>query len=324
MKRVDVLILVIGLVWALATACPGDAQTRRVVTIASGGVDGVYFPIAGALSRIASDTKELNVRAVVESSGGAVANVQLIRRGEADFAVLQNDIAYYAFNGVGLDVFAGKPFKNMSGVFALYPELIHVVVTQTSGVKSVRDLKGKRVVLGPAGSGTEQNAIQILEAYGLGEPDLRSAERAPFTTAVEQMKSGQVDAAFFTTAIGAPIVTDALESGKLSLVPVGRTASETLERKYPYYTAGEIPARTYRGQDQAVAVPAVMAMLVARSDLSADLVYRFTRAVFDNLTQFHAAHPAARSLSLQTALIAIPLPLHPGAERFFRDRGIAR
>jgi TRAP transporter TAXI family solute receptor len=324
MNHVGVVTLVAGLVWTLATAGAGEAQTRRVVTIASGAVDGVYFPIAGALSRIATDTKELNVRALVEPSGGAVANVQLIRGGEADFAVLQNDIAYYAFNGVGLDVFAGKPVKNMSGVFALYPELIHVVATQASGVKSVRDLKGKRVVLGPPGSGTEQNAIQILGAHGLGEPDLRSAERAPFTTAVEQMKAGLVDAAFFTTAIGAPIVADALESGKLSLVPVSRAASETLERKYPYYTAAEIPARTYKGQDQPVPVPAVMAMLVVRSDLSADLVYRFTRAVFDNLTQFHAAHPAARSFSLQTALVAIPLPLHPGAERFFRERGIAR
>jgi len=321
MKRVGVLILVFGLVGVLASVSPIQAQTRRVVAIASGAVDGVYFPIAGALSRIATDTKELNVRAVVESSGGAVANAQLIGRGEADFAVLQNDIAYYAFNGVGLTVFAGKPVKKMSGVFALYPEVIHVVATQASSVKSVRDLKGKRVVLGPPGSGTEQNAIQVLAAHGLAETDLRSAERAPFTTAVEQMKSGLIDAAFFTTAFGAPVVADALESGKLSLIPVGR---ETLERKCPFYTAGEIPARTYKGQDQAVPVPAVMAMLVARSNLSEDLVYRFIRAVFDNLAAFHAAHPAARSLSPQTALVAIPLPLHPGAERFFRDRGIAR
>ena len=129
-------VVVTGLVSALALSASVAAQPRRHVTIAAGAVDGVYYPIAGAMSRITSDARGLSVRATVESSAGSVANVQLIRSGEADFALLQNDIAYYAFNGIALGAFAGKPVKGMAGVFSVYPELVHIVVSPAAGVKS--------------------------------------------------------------------------------------------------------------------------------------------------------------------------------------------
>ena len=172
--------VVAGVMSVLALSATLAAQPRGHVTIAAGAVDGVYYPIAGAMSRITGETGGLSVRATVEASGGAVANVELIRAGEADFALLQNDIAYYAYNGIALGAFAGKPVKSMAGVFSVYPEPVHIVVTQASGVKSVRELKGKRVALGPAGSGTEQNALQILGIYGIGEGDLRDAARGSF------------------------------------------------------------------------------------------------------------------------------------------------
>jgi len=324
MRRVAACVVVTGLVSALGLSATLAAQPRRHVIIASGEVDGVYYPIAGAISRITSDPKVLNLRATVEASGGSVANVQLLRSGEADFALLQNDIAYYAYNGITLGAFAGKPMKSMAGVFSVFPEPVHVVVTHASGVKSVRDLKGKRVALGTPGSATEQNALQLLEVHGVGEGDLRAAVRVSFTAAVDQLKAGVVDAAFFSIAAGAPVIADALGSGKVGLVGVGATAGEALVRKYPFYTIGEIPADTYKGQERAVATPAVMAMLAARSALPEDLVYRFTKAVFDNLPQLHAAHAAARNLTLQTALVGMPLPMHPGAERFFKEKGISR
>ena len=142
MLRVVASVVVAGLLSALVLAPAPAAQPRRVVTIAAGSVDGVYYPIAGAISRITSETKSLNIRTTVESSGGSLANVQLIRAGEADFALLQNDIAYYAFNGTWLESFAGKPVKSMAGVLSVYPEAVHLVATRASGVKSVRDLKG--------------------------------------------------------------------------------------------------------------------------------------------------------------------------------------
>ena len=324
MRRIAGDAVVAGLMSVLVLSATLAAQPRGHVTIAAGAVDGVYYPIAGAMSRITGESGGLSVRATVEASGGAVANVELIRSGEADFALLQNDIAYYAYNGIALGAFAGKPVKSMAGVFSVYPELVHIVVTQASGVKSVRELKGKRVALGPAGSGTEQNALQILEIYGIGEGDLRAGVRVSFTAAVDQLKAGVVDAAFFTTARGAPVVAEAFGAGQLELLGVGASAGEALGRKYPFYTMGAIPANTYRGQGREVAAASVMAMLVARSALSEELVYRFTKAVFDNLPQLYAAHAAARNLTLQTALVGMPLPLHRGAERFFKEKGITR
>jgi TRAP transporter TAXI family solute receptor len=322
--RVVASVVAAGLLSAVALAPAPAAQPRRVVTIAAGSVDGVYYPIAGAISRITSDTRSLNIRATVEPSGGSLANVQLMRAGEADFALLQNDVAYYAFNGITLEPFVGKPVKSMAGVFSVYPEAVHFIATHASGVKSVRDLKGKRVAFGPQGSATEQNALQVLAVHGVAEGDLTGSVRVSFTAAVDQLKAGAVDAAFFSIAVGAPVIADALASGKLSLISVGASAIEALVQKYPFYTIDEIPANTYKNQDREVVVPAVMAMLVARSSLPEDLVYRFTKAVFDNLPQFHSAHAAARNLTLQTALVGMALPLHPGAERFFKEQGIAR
>jgi uncharacterized protein len=324
MKRGVALAVLAGLVSVVALSAAQPAPARRTVTIASGSVDGVYYPIAGAISRITSDDKDLNIRATVESSGGSVANVQLIRSGAADFALLQNDVAYFAFNGIGLEVFNGKPMKGMAGVFSVYPELMHIVATQASGVKSAHDLRGKRVALGPRGSATEQNALQTLAAHGIREGDLSAAVRISFSASLDQLKAGAVDAAFFMIALGAPVIADAFNSGRLALVPVAPAPLEALVGQFPFFTMGEIPARTYKGQDRELPTPAVMAMVVARSGLSDDLVYRFTRVVFDNLPKFHAAHAAARNLTLQTALIGMALPLHPGAERFFKEKGIAR
>lgn len=323
MKRIGALALLVLLLAAVA-APPVGAQQRRLVTIASGWVVGVYYPLAGAMSRIAYNAKDLNIRATVEASGASVANAQLIGAGDADFALLQNDIAFYAYNGATLAAFKGKPVKNMGGIFTIYPELVHIVATQASGVKSLRDLKGKRVVLGPQGSGTEQNALQMLEVYGIKESDLGKAERIDAGAAADQLKDGRVDVAFFTTGLGSAVILDTFISGKVVMVPIESVPAEALRKQYPFYTLEKIPANTYKGQEREVLTPAVMAMMVARRDLPEDLVYKFTKAIFDNLPQFHSAHAAAKNLSLQTAQNGMPVPLHPGAEKFYREKGIAR
>jgi TRAP transporter TAXI family solute receptor len=323
MKRIGILAL-LAVLFAAVTALPVGAQQRRLVTIASGWVVGVYYPLAGAMSRIAYNAKDLNIRATVEASGASVANAQLIGAGDADFALLQNDIAFYAYNGATLAAFKGKPVKNMGGIFTIYPELVHIVATQASGVKSLRDLKGKRVVLGPQGSGTEQNALQTLEVYGIKESDLGKAERIDAGAAADQLKDGRVDVAFFTTGLGSAVILDTFISGKVVMVPIESVPAEVLKKQYPFYTLEKIPANTYKGQEREVMTPAVMAMMVARRDLPEDLVYKFTKAIFDNLPQFHSAHAAAKNLSLQTAQNGMPVPLHPGAEKFYREKGIAR
>ncbi len=323
MKKIVSLTLVAVLATSVLVE-PALAQQRRLITIASGWVVGVYYPLAGAMSSIAYNAKTLNIRATVEASGASVANARLIATGEADFALLQNDIAFYAFNGSTLAAFKGKPVKNMGGVFTIYPELVHIVATQASGVKSVRDLKGKRVVLGPQGSGTEQNALQTLGVYGIKESDLGKAEHLDAGAASEQLKNGGVDAGFFTTGLGSAVVLDMFVSGKVVMIPIDPVPAEALKQQYLFYTLEKIPANTYRGQEREVLTPAVRAMLVARSGLPEDLVYKFTGAIFDNLPQFHSAHPAAKGLTLQAAQNGMPVPLHPGAEKYYREKGIAR
>jgi uncharacterized protein len=301
-----------------------SAQPRRSVIMASGSVDGTYYPIAGAISRITSDSRDLNFLIAVESSAGSIANVQLLRSGEADFALLQNDVAYYAFNGITLDAFAGKPVKNLAGVFSVYPEIVHVIARRSADVRSIRDLKGKRVALGAPGSGAEQNALQVLKAHGILETDLRTMQSIGRTAAFDQLRAGIVDAVFVSTALGSPLIADAMASGKLTLVGIGDSAGEALRRSYPFYTIEKIPANTYPGLEHDVTSAGVMAILVARSSVADELVYSLTKAVFDNLPQFQSSHPAARHLTLHTALSGMALPLHPGAERYFQQNGIAR
>jgi uncharacterized protein len=321
-------LVVLGLVAAFVsmTAFPSElsAQPRRSFILASGAVDGAYYPIAGAISRITSDARDLNFLVAVESSAGSIANVQLLKSGEADFALLQNDVAYYAFNGITLDAFAGKPVKNITGVFSVYPEIVHVVARKSADVRSVRDLRGKRVVLGAPGSGAEQNALQVLKAHGIREIDLRTMQSVARTAALEQLKAGAVDAVFVSTALGSPLIADAMASGKLTLIGIADSVGDALRRSYPFYTLEKIPANAYPGLEHDITSAGVMAILVARSSVSDEFVYSLTRAVFDNLPQFQSSHPAARHLSLHTALSGMALPLHPGAERYFQQNGIAR
>ena len=323
-RKLASFIVSVFLLAVVAVPLLGAQQQRRMVTIASGWVVGVYYPLAGAMSRIAYNAKDLNIRATVEATGASVANAQLVGSGEVDFALLQNDIAFYAYNGVTLPAFKGKPVRNMVGVFTIYPELVHIVATHASGVRSIKDLKGKRVVLGPPGSGTEQNALQTLEVYGIKESDLARAERLDAGASADQLKESQADAAFFTTGLGSAVIVDLFNSGKVAMVPIDPVPGEALRKAYLFYTLERIPANTYRGQEREALTPGVMAMMVARRDLPDDLVYRFTRAIFEDLAQFHSAHPAAKSLTLQTAQNGMPLPLHPGAERFYREKGMVR
>src|SRR3990170_1999783 len=214
--RNRVLLLPLVVILAVALVIPAAlAQQRRLVTIASGWVVGVYYPLAGAMSRIVYKVPALNLRATVESSGASVANAQLIGSGDAAFAPLPNDITYYAYNGTTLAAFKDKPVKNMGGVFTIYPELVQLVATKESGIKTIRDLKGKKVVLGPTGSGTEANALQILEAYGLRESDLGKAERIDAAAASDQLKDRRVDAVFYTVGLGAAAIVDTFITGKV-------------------------------------------------------------------------------------------------------------
>ncbi|MBS3919608.1 MAG: TAXI family TRAP transporter solute-binding subunit [Deltaproteobacteria bacterium] len=294
--------------------------SRKFVSIASGWVVGVYFPLAGALSRIAHE-KLPDIKITVESSGASVANAKLIASGDADLAILQNDIAFYALHGT--KPMFDKAVPNIRGVAALYPEACHIHARKDAKIASVRDLKGKKVAVGPLGSGTEQNAIQILEAYGLKFEDLSKVERLSAAESADYLKDGRIDAAFYTVGVGASAIVDPALMIETLIVPIDGAEADALAKKYPFYAKDRIPAGIYKGIGDVPTV-AVLAILVAKAEMEEDMVYRITKAMWENIGRIESAHAKGKEVKLEKALIGMPIPLHPGAEKFYKEKGLKK
>ncbi|MBS3907856.1 MAG: TAXI family TRAP transporter solute-binding subunit [Syntrophaceae bacterium] len=294
--------------------------SRKFVSIASGWVVGVYFPLAGALSRIAHE-KLPDIKITVESSGASVANAKLIASGDADLAILQNDIAFYALQGT--KPMFDKAVPNIRGVAALYPEACHIHARKDAKIASVRDLKGKKVAVGPLGSGTEQNAIQILEAYGLKFEDLSKVERLSAAESADYLKDGRIDAAFYTVGVGASAIVDPALMIETLIVPIDGAEADALVKKYPFYAKDRIPAGIYKGIGDVPTV-AVLAILVAKAEMEEDMVYRITKAMWENISRIETAHAKGKEVKLEKALIGMPIPLHPGADKFYKEKGLKK
>ena len=321
MKKGVIFVVALSLVMALVAPLPVFAKAKYI-TIASGWVTGVYYPCAGAVSRILwMEREKLGVRATVESSGASVANSNLIASKDADLALLQNDIANYAHYG---KLMFKKPIKDMLGVATLYPETCQIQVRKDAGIKSVADLKGKRVAIGPLGSGTEQNAKQILEVYGLTVKDLGKVEQLTATESSDFMKDGRIDAAFYTVGVGAAVLTDTALMTACDIVRIDDAHFNKLKAKYPFYAKDVVKAGIYKGLESDAPTVAVMAMLVARKGLKKDLVYNVTKAIFEHLDRLHAAHAKLKPVTLESAMDGMSIPLHPGAEQYFKEKGIVK
>ncbi len=314
------LVLVLGLALVIA---PADASKRRFISIAAGWVTGAYFPMAGAISRIAyQNLQDQGIRVTAESSGASVANAKLIGVGDTDFAILQNDIASYAFNGTAPLFDAAIP--NLLGVCTLYPEHVQIIARKDAKINSPADLKGKRVAIGPVGSGTTANVYQILEAWGLTVNDLARAEQLTASQSADYIKDGRLDAAFFTVAVGAAVIMDTALVVEVNVVPVDGPNAAKLIEKYPFYAKQSVKAGTYKGNDADVPTVSVMAMLSARADLEEEIVYVILKAMYDNVSQLHEAHAMFKEIAAETGLVGMSIPLHPGAKKYFTEAGIIK
>ncbi|MBT9175767.1 MAG: hypothetical protein DDT20_00067 [Firmicutes bacterium] len=318
MKRT--LIVAFVLVAALAVVITGCAPRKQFLSIATGGTGGVYYPLGGALAKILN-AEIRNMEASARVTGASVANAHLLATAGAEgveLAFMQNDIAYYSFNG--LEMFKGRKNDQIRGIATLYPEVIQVIATEASGIRSVRDLVGKRVAVGAKGSGTEANARQILGAFGIQYAALAKVEYLPFGDATAQIRDGHLDAAFVTAGIPTAAVTELAHGIAVTLVTLTGPEIDALRTAHPFYTKHTVPAETYRGLAAPVETVAVRAMIAVKGNLPERQVYEITRALFKRLDVFGAAHVRGKDLSLATARDAMPIPLHPGAERFFRER----
>lgn len=323
MKRklfVGVMILCLVVFFSAMGSDLAHAQ-RKYVSVASGWVVGVYYPLAGALSRIAHE-KLPDIKITVESSGASVANAKLIASGDADLAILQNDIAFYALQGT--KPMFDKAVPNIRGVAALYPEHCQIHARKDAKVATVKDLKGKKVAVGPLGSGTEQNAMQILEAYGLKFENLGRVERLSAAESADYLKDGRIDAAFYTVGVGASAIIDSAMMIETLIVPIDGAQADALVKKYPFYAKDKVPAGIYKGVDKDVPTVAVLAILVAKAELEEDMVYRITKAMWEGIKTIEGAHAKGKEVKLEKALIGMPIPLHPGADKFYKEKGLKK
>ncbi len=313
-SRLGIVSMLLVLVIAVVAGC-GQGGGKKFLNIATGGTSGTYYPIGGALAEILN--KEIpDMNASAQSTGATVANINMLQEGSVDLAIVQNDITYYAANGV--EMFKDKKVDNLRGLAVLYPETCQIVTLESNGIKNVADLKGKRVAVGAAGSGAEANARQILEAYGITYDDI-DEQYLSFGEAASALKDGNVDAAFLTAGYPTAAVQDISSQNKIALVPLDNDKVEALIAKYPYYTKTIIPAGTYAGVETETTAVSVMAMLVASDKVDDQMGYYIVKAFFGNLDRIKAAHSVGKLITKEGAMKGMPIQMNAGAEKFFKE-----
>ncbi|MCG1010322.1 TAXI family TRAP transporter solute-binding subunit [Salinicoccus sp. ID82-1] len=285
------------------------------ITVLTGGEAGVYFPLGVAMADIIDSELE-GVSATGVSSGASVSNAEQLNNGEAQLALVQNDIAYYGAEGMNM---FEEPLDNYSGVFTIYPETIQLVTLADSGIESVSDLEGRRVAVGDIGSGTEANATQILEAHGLSVEDI-DAQPLDFADASTNLQDGNVDAAFVTAGTPTGAIQELSASADVRLVSFDQEAIDGLMEEYTYYTQQEIPADAYENFDSTATTVAVQAMLIASNDIPEDQMYEITRVIFENLDDLANAHVRGEELTVDTAQDGMSIDLHPGVQQYYEEQ----
>ena len=300
---------------ALAAMLIGCAPKQRFITIGTGGTAGTYFPLGGALAEIWNkNIPGMNANAT--STGASAANVALLKDGKVDVIFVQNDAAYYALND--LELYKGKAMPDIRGIASLYDETCQLVALASSNIKSIADLKGKRVSVGAAGSGVEANVRQILEAAGLSYDDIK-VQYLSFAESASNLKDGNIDAAFNTAGAPTAAIQDLAASKKIVLVPVDGAVADALMAKWAFYTKTTIPAGTYQGVDAAVTTVSVKSMLAVSAKLEDKIVYDMLKTMFANGDRLAASHKKGADIKIETATAGMSIPLHPGAEKFYKE-----
>ena len=303
---------------ALTTAAAG-VQAQQFFRIGTGGTAGTYYPIGGMIANAVSQPGKIIVTA--QASNGSLANVNAIAGGAMESGFSQSDVATWAQKGTG--IFEGRPnLPDLRLIANLYPESVHVVVKKGSGIKSIADLKGKRVGLDEPGSGTLVNARIILAAYGVKESDIKPEYIKP-NQAGDKMKDGALDAFFFVGGAPAGAIAELASSGSgIELLPLDGPQSEGLRLASPFFAVDAIAADTYKGV-AAVTTLAVGAQWVTSAKADTQTVYEITKAMFSDATQktLAAGHAKGKLITLQNAVKGAGIPFHPGAEKFYRETG---
>jgi len=315
MKKVfGVCVAVLFLMGAVATVYAADN-----LVLATGGTAGTYYPFGGAMAKIwNSKIKDMNVTA--QTSGASAENVRLINKKEVELALVQSDTLDFAFNAT--EAFK-EPLKAMNAIAVLYPEVIQVVVGAASPIKSIADLKGKKVGVGAPGSGTEANFRQLLDAYGMKKEDV-NAQFLSFSESAEAYKDKHIDAFIVTAGIPNAGIMDVATQNEIRILNIPADVSTKLTKKYPFLATVKVPANTYKGQTAEVSTVAVNAVLIVGSGLKEAMVYNLTKALFENQADLAAAHAKGKELNMKTAVTGVSIPFHPGAVKYYKEKGLMK
>ncbi|MBR9839891.1 MAG: TAXI family TRAP transporter solute-binding subunit [Salipiger thiooxidans] len=293
------------------------AMAAEFINVLAGGTSGVYYPLGVALADIYGQNIP-DARTQVQSTKASVENLNLLQQGRGEIGFALGDSVKDAFEG-NEDVGFTKPLDKLRAIAAIYPNYIQIAASAESGAVTVSDLVGKSVSVGAAKSGTEVNARKILGALDMSYDDLGKVEYLPFAESVELMKNRQLDATLQSSGLGSAALKDLSSTQDVTYVSIPAEVAGTLGAPY---AAGVIPAGTYPGQDEDIPTLAITNILVTHSDVSDELAYEMTKLLFENLDHMKSAHAAAGAIDIQNAVKNSPIPLHPGAEQYYREQGL--
>ncbi|MET0682495.1 MAG: TAXI family TRAP transporter solute-binding subunit [Casimicrobiaceae bacterium] len=314
------LATVAAAVAAFALAAPALTQQTNRISITTGGTGGVYYPMGGGMANILSKYVP-GLSATAEVTGGSVDNLKLINAGKSEVGFIMADAGWEAYQGI--DKFKDNKV-NARTLMVLYPNKMHVVTIQGTGINNLSDLKGKRVSTGSAGSGTEIMAFRVLEAAGLdGKKDIKQ-ERLGAAESVNAIKDRKIDAFFWVGGVPTAAVTDlgATPGIKMKLIDHAEVV-DAMNKKYgPLYVKSAIPAGSYPGQDKANAEVDVWNILVTNDKMSDQMAYTIVKTVFEKKAELVAVHGEAKNIELKSQALGSPIPFHPGAKKYLEEQGV--
>ena len=328
MKRKLIAILLAALLVLALAACGGNgggnttnptaapAPAGEKLTMGTGGESGTYYAFGGVLANYIGQNSDLSINVV--STGGTAANITGIQNGLYDLATVQSDVSTYAY--FGTNSFEGNAISDFRVLGALYAETVQIV-TCNSALTSVADLKGKSVCVGDVGSGTYFNTVDVLAAYDMTLDDITPVYQS-FGDSTESIKDGKIDAAFICAGAPTNAVVDLATSKSVYLISIDEEHMTKLLASCPWYASLTIPAGTYNGFDQDAVTITVKATLVAKTSLSEDAAYKIVSTIFNNTQAIAGLHGKGAELSLSFATEGIAVPFHPGAAKYFAEKGI--
>ncbi|MDF2626899.1 MAG: transporter solute receptor, family [Symbiobacteriaceae bacterium] len=330
MRKRTVLVLTVLLVLSLLVGCSGSKSGGSVkekawkpgdtvdLQLATGGTGGTYYPLGGGMAKLWKDSiKGVNVTA--QSTNASVANIRLLGKNEADLALIQNDTADYGRNAKEAFAEKNEKYTNYLAIAALYPEVVQIVVRADSNIQKIEDLKGKRVVVGAAASGSELAFRQIAAAYGLkyqGTKDLEPLFLG-FAEGATALKDKAAEALVIVSGIPNSSLADVTTATTVRLLPID---VNKVKKDYPFYVSHTVPKGTYKGMDADTTVVALEAILVARDELNSDMVYEMTKALFEKAGDI--GHAKAKEFDVKKAANGITIPFHPGAAKYLKEKGV--